>query len=46
MTARIQKAGFSLAETDTLEIFWTPHPKDIEQCKKFGQRLAAGYKTE
>jgi len=46
MTARIQKAGFSLAETDTLEIFWTPHPEDIVQCQEFGRRLAAGYKTE
>ncbi|MBS4006845.1 MAG: flavodoxin domain-containing protein [Clostridium sp.] len=46
MTARIQKAGFSLAESDTLEIFWTPHPEDIEQCRQFGQRLAAGYQSE
>lgn len=46
MTARIQKAGFSLAETDTLEIFWTPHPEDIEKCQEFGRRLAADYKTE
>ncbi|MBT9169019.1 MAG: Nitric oxide reductase [Syntrophomonadaceae bacterium] len=46
MTARIQKAGFSLAETDKLEIFWTPHPTDIEQCRKFGRRLATDYKEE
>ncbi|MDW7649907.1 MAG: MBL fold metallo-hydrolase [Bacillota bacterium] len=43
MEERVKKAGFTLADEDKMEIFWTPHEEDLEKCREFGLRLAGSF---
>ncbi|MDW7649897.1 MAG: flavodoxin domain-containing protein [Bacillota bacterium] len=42
MSTRLKEAGFSLVD-ETMEVYWVPGTDELEKCREFGRRLAAGY---